>query len=114
MRVLLVVSLLMILVLLSGCAATPPAAQTSPAVGSSLTETQVHSATLWVKGLACPFCVHNIDKKLLEVPGVRAVDVELETGKVVVTLSPTAPPSEQVLRDAITNSGFSVDTVEMP
>ena len=112
MRFLLVVSLLTILVLVSGCATSASAAETSPAVRSSLT--QERSATLWVKGLACPFCVHNVDKKLLEVPGVRTVDVELETGKVVVTLSPTAPPSEQLLREAITKSGFSVDTVEMP
>ena len=73
-----------------------------------------NTATLWVKGLACPFCVHNVEKQLLRVPGVERVNVVLDTGKVTAALSETTPPSESQLLAAIEDSGFTLDRIEMP
>jgi len=71
-------------------------------------------AVLWVKGLACPFCTYNVERQLRKVPGVKNVAVTLETGKVSVILSEEQPPSEEQLRIAVKESGFTVDRVEMP
>ncbi len=108
---------------LGGCQSTPA---TVPTISSdeppaqpdktAPTNNDAHGrrATLWVKGLACPFCTYNVEKQLLRVAGVERVDVELATGKVIVNLSKTSPPGEEQLRNAIKNSGFTVDRIEMP
>ena len=48
---------------------------------------------LFTKNIKCMGCVNNINTGLLEIKGVKRVDVELETGKVNITgtnLSKTA------------------------
>jgi len=72
------------------------------------------TAVLWVKGLACPYCVQNIDKQIAALPGVDSVEIDLPTGKVTVGLTPDEPATEQSLVDAIDDSGFTLDRVEMP
>jgi len=86
----------MAIVGLGGCASSPPANSPTTADHVAPPANDAVSArpkaTLWVKGLACPFCVHNIDKQLKEVPGVLDVDVELETGRVVVVMTRDGSP----------------------
>jgi len=106
---------------LLGCQA-PPAVQTPSVEGvasgdivsSNTAANERRSAVLWVKGLACPFCTYNVERQLRKVPGVKSVAVTLETGKVRVVVSKEQPPSEEQLRKAIKESGFTVDRVEMP
>lgn len=94
----------------------------SPSVGeSSLAESANddsfatdRTATLWVKGLACPYCVHNVDRQLAALPGVERVHVDLSTGKVRVALAAEQPATRDVLVKAIDDSGFTLDWIEMP
>jgi len=72
------------------------------------------TAELWVKGLACPFCVQNVDKRIAVVSGVDDVDVDLPTGKVRVLLSDSRPASKEDLVSAVAASGFTLDRIEMP
>jgi len=72
------------------------------------------TAVLWVKGLACPFCVQNVDKQLAAVSGVELVHVDLPTGKVQVLLAADNPASQDELAAAIVSSGFTLDRAEMP
>jgi copper chaperone len=72
------------------------------------------TAELWVKGLACPFCVQNVDKRIAAVTGVDDVDVDLPTGKVRVLLSDGHPASKDDLVSAVAASGFTLDRIEMP
>ena len=72
------------------------------------------TATLWVKGLACPYCVHNIDRQLAAMEGVERVHVDLQTGKVRVALVAGHPATRQQLVKAIGDSGFTLDRIEMP
>ena len=51
---------------------------------------------------------------MAQVPGVRSVSVSLETGLVTVGLAEDEPPGAQVLRQAVQDSGFTVDRVVMP
>ncbi len=72
------------------------------------------TATLMVKGLACPFCVQNVDKQISAIAGVDDVTVDLDTGRVTVILSETNPASKGLLVKAIDDSGFTLDRIEMP
>jgi mercuric ion binding protein len=67
-----------------------------------------------VRGVACPQCAYNVDLQLLKVPGVEKVKVEMNTGRVFATLSPTNPPTRDQLAQAIQDTGFTLVRVDMP
>ena len=113
--------MLIVVAAVAGCSATSSSVSESAntaQAGISGSETAVAAetttATLYVNGLTCPFCQENINSQLGQVPGVNWVTVELETGKVDVALSPDNPPSEQMLRQAVDQSGFTLDRIQMP
>jgi copper chaperone CopZ len=64
--------------------------------------------------MSCPLCATNIDKQLLQVPGVRKVSVDLGSGKVVVDLKERPKPSRAALAKAIRDSGFTMTRIEVP
>ena len=105
----------MLLAVAAACLALA-ACQTSPnsTLGTettALTSTEpisADSATLTVHGLGCPLCAHNIDKQLLEVPGVQRVSVDLGTGTVVVALAGQPRPSPADLAAAVERAGFTL------
>ena len=39
-----------------------------------------------VDGLACPFCVHGLEKQLLAIEGVETVETDIKTGIVTVAM----------------------------
>ncbi len=94
---------------LTGCASTPSA--------SSTTETAAYASdaegvTLVVKGMSCPLCATNVDKQLLALPGVMSADVDLSTGEIAVGFRPFGtPPSESQLRQAIVDSGYTLESI---
>ena len=65
---------------------------------------------LHVDGLACPFCAYGIEKKFTELPGVAAVDIDIDGGKVLVTMSSGATLSEKDARKAVRDAGFTLRT----
>ncbi len=112
-------------VLVAGCQSAPPAAKsTPPAAGDepiaeatfdkALAFPAERTATLWVKGLACPYCVNNVDRQLTGLAGVERVHVDLPTGKVDVALASEKPATREQLEKAIAESGFTLDRIEMP
>ena len=110
--------------LTAGCQTAPPSADDAqisgvPSQAQSPDEEATafpadRTATLWVKGLACPYCVHNIDRQLAETTGVERVHVDLPTGKVRVALVADHPATRQQLVKVIDDSGFTLDRIEMP
>ncbi len=62
--------------------------------------------TVRVEGLACPFCVHGIEKQLLAIEGVASVETELKTGVVAVTMHHGAVLAEEAAREAVEDAGF--------
>lgn len=72
------------------------------------------SATMYVKGMSCPQCSNNIDKQLMRVSGVKAVTIDLGTGKVVTQFAESPRPSKQQLAQAVENSGFTLERIETP
>ena len=60
-----------------------------------------------VKGMSCPFCVYNVEKKLRAVDGVATASVDLKQGRARVVMQPQARPDTEQLRQAIIDAGFT-------
>ena len=65
----------------------------------------MHNTTLDVKGMTCGGCVRSVERVLKAIPGVFAVEVSLDEGKVHIDYDgvPTAQLSQ-----AIEDAGFEV------
>jgi len=61
-----------------------------------------------VNGLVCAFCAQGIEKTLRAKPETDAVLVSLDAGLVALTLKAGTELSDDVLRTALTESGYSV------
>ena len=79
-----------------------------PAVIAAL---QADQKLLYVKGMVCGMCVQGISKLLGGVEGVKKVDINLEGGSVLVTVSPTQQPSDQALSKAVARAGYEVQSI---
>jgi copper ion binding protein len=60
--------------------------------------------TWTVTGMTCAHCVASVTEEVAELPGVRAVDVVLETG--ALTLEADAPVAEADVRRAVEEAGY--------
>jgi copper ion binding protein len=58
-----------------------------------------------VKGMTCGHCVMSVTEEVEEVPGVTGVDVELDTGRVVVHGDGF---SDEAIHEAVHEAGYEV------
>jgi copper chaperone len=61
------------------------------------------TTTLEVTGMTCGHCVMTITEAISDVPGVTGVQVDLATGKTVVTGDAV---DEAAIREAIAQAGY--------
>ncbi len=61
-----------------------------------------------VNGMSCGHCVETINKAVGALPGVQAVNVELELKRVSVEYDAAATGLEEI-SDAIAKAGFEVE-----
>jgi len=108
-----IVSLVFVLLFaaLTGCQSG--SASTSRNV-SAVSFADGRTATILVKGMTCPFCASNLETYMAKIDGIELVDADLATGRVLVQLAQVKPDTERVLRKAVDDSGFTVDTIELP
>ncbi len=98
-----------------GCATFKPTPKPSDSAVVSTDEPITSAtATLVVHGMSCPLCASNVDKQLLDVPGVSGVNVNMNTGHVAITIDPKQPPTRDMLARAINRSGFALAEVRTP
>lgn len=64
--------------------------------------------SLQADGLACPFCAYGIEKQLNAIAGVEAVETEIKSGTVIVTMKNKATLDEAVARKAVEAAGFTL------
>ena len=64
------------------------------------------TATYTVTGMTCEHCVRSVTEELSELPGVRSVDVTLDTGAVTVTSE--APLDAAAVRGAVEEAGYEL------
>ena len=65
-----------------------------------------------VDGLVCAFCAQGINKKLRALPQTADVLVSLEHHLVALTLKPETELSDETLRAALTESGYTVRSIQ--
>jgi copper chaperone len=58
-----------------------------------------------VRGMSCSHCVLSVREEVSEVAGVSAVDVDLASGRLLVT---GAGVDEQAVRAAVADAGYEV------
>ncbi len=61
-----------------------------------------------VFGMSCPKCANNITHKLVDLPGVFDVTVDMENGFVVAKAAPGFVPTREEFVEAVTAAGFTV------
>lgn len=64
------------------------------------------TATYTVVGMTCSHCVGAVTEEVGQVPGVTAVDVDLDSGALTVTAD--APVDEGAVRAAVEEAGYEV------
>lgn len=64
------------------------------------------TATFTVVGMTCGHCVNSVTEEVSQVPGVTAVDVDLDSGGLTVTSE--APVDEAAVRAAVEEAGYEV------
>ena len=68
--------------------------------------------SLRADGLACPFCAYGIEKQLSKIEGVEAVETDIGSGTVTITLREGASLSEENARNAVEKAGFTMRAFE--
>jgi len=67
-----------------------------------------------VDGASCPFCAFGLEKRLGHLEGVAQVRMEMKEGKAIVILKKGAKVSEQALRQAVDEAGFTPREIIFP
>ena len=63
-------------------------------------------STYTVQGMTCGHCVSSVTEEVGQIAGVRAVDVDLPTGKVTVTSDNDLDVDD--VRAAVTEAGYQL------
>jgi copper ion binding protein len=71
-------------------------------------ETPMSTATYTVTGMTCGHCVSSVTEEVEQIPGVTAVDVDLETGRVTVTSD--TPVDDAKVKDAVEEAGYQLQS----
>lgn len=64
-------------------------------------------AVVQVKGLACPFCVYGLEKRLKKLPGVQKVHVELGKSEADIAFAPGSAVTDAEIQKAVRDAGFT-------
>ncbi len=69
---------------------------------------------LRVDGLACPFCAYGVEKKVGGLDGVEKVEIDIDGGRVAVTMAEGFTLDEAAAKRAVDQAGFSLRSFEAP
>ena len=92
--------------------------KTEKTQGETVCEKQVNpllkknQKVLNVTGMVCAFCVQGIEIHLKKLSSIKEVNVDLEQGKVLLSVKPSQSPSSADLCEAINRAGYTVTTIE--
>lgn len=68
------------------------------------------TATYTVSGMTCGHCVASVKEEVSDIPGVTEVEVDLETGRLVVVAP--EPVDSALVRAAVDEAGYTLDAAE--
>jgi len=66
----------------------------------------MRTSTYGVIGMTCEHCVRSVTEEVGEVSGVSGVDVDLASGRLVVTAADDVP--DAAIAEAVTEAGYSL------
>lgn len=69
-------------------------------------------ATVYVDGLACPFCAYGLEKKLDDHDAVRKLQVEIEGGRVLLAFRDGQALTKDEIKQAVEKAGFTARKIE--
>ena len=68
--------------------------------------------TVKINGMVCAFCAQGIMKKFKNIEAVDTVKVDLDNKVVKLTIKRGQVISDDAIKEAVTDSGFNLETVE--
>jgi len=71
-------------------------------------------ATVYVDGLACPFCAYGLEKKLKKLGAIQKMEVQLEKGRVLLAFKDGQSLTKEEIQQAVKEAGFTARKVEFP
>lgn len=60
-----------------------------------------------VDGLACPYCAYGVEKKLKRIEGVKSIEIDLDSGLVIVEVREGVSLSEAEMRKLFNDAGYT-------
>ena len=99
----------------SGEACASCAGKTDPAAEAEPVAAAEPVAVIDAKGMGCPLCASNIDRRMQKLDGVTWTKIDLGKGEVIVGLDPNeSTPTAQELQDAVNDAGYTAGDVTLP
>ncbi|MFB6272947.1 MAG: heavy-metal-associated domain-containing protein [Salinibacter sp.] len=71
-------------------------------------------ATVYVDGLACPFCAYGLEKKLGTLDAIQQMEVQLEKGRVLLAFKKEKSLTKNQIQKAVKEAGFTARKIEFP
>jgi len=75
--------------------------------GKEKKETNVDKITVQVDGLGCPFCAYGLEKKMLEMDGVKKFRIEMESGLTSFTYPTEKKLSLEEVKAQVDKAGYT-------
>lgn len=88
--------------------------------GGSITKAQDQDkvenpdATVYVDGLACPFCAYGLEKKLKNLDALKTMEVQLEESRVLLAFKKGKSLTKDEIQKAVKKAGFTARKIEFP
>ena len=72
----------------------------------------INTILVQVDGLSCPFCSYGLEKKLKNLDGVEKVEIHMRQGKAEMKVRPRVTISDESIKQAVEEAGFTPGTIE--
>lgn len=72
---------------------------------------EISRMSVHVDGMACPFCVFNLEKRLKPLRNVEGVKTNLKTGNVTLVVGKGQGPTPAEIQQAVRKAGFTPGTM---
>ncbi len=70
-------------------------------------QAQERKVKIQVDGLACPFCAYGLEKKLKEIDGVKKLDIQVDSARVVMIFEQDALVDSMKIVRKVKEAGFT-------
>lgn len=76
-------------------------------------QAQIHSLTVTVEGMSCPFCAFGVEKRLKKVEGVESITVSMKDGTAAMSARKGQSINFSQVPAAIRKAGFTPGTMRV-